>query len=134
MFPFWPLNISFYLSACFLIPNIFSNSNFNCSDAFDLRNLHRLKNIVFQKLFWPFTVQIIGKSPEVPYHGITSPYSYFEIIWTFSPIQQEAKDGQEKLSAEQSWKVTRFFLWKLVSVSVTVSAESIGQSGFRFWT
>ena len=31
------------------------------------------------------------KSPEVPSHGITSPYSYFEVIWIFAPIQQEAK-------------------------------------------
>ena len=41
------------------------------------------------------------KSPEVPFHGITSPYSYFEVIWIFAPIQQEAKHDQEKLSAEQ---------------------------------
>ena len=41
-----------------------------------------------------------GKSPEVPFHGITSPYSYFEVIWIFAPIQQEAKHDQEKLSAE----------------------------------
>ena len=32
--------------------------------------------------------------------------------------------------------VTRFFLWNVVSVSVTVSAESISQFGFwfRYWT
>ena len=42
-----------------------------------------------------------GKSPEVPFHGITLPYSYFEVIWVFVPIQQEAKHDQEKLSAEQ---------------------------------
>ena len=43
-----------------------------------------------------------GKSPEVPFHGITSPYSYFEVIWIFAPIHQEAKHDQEKLSAEQN--------------------------------
>ena len=43
--------------------------------------------------------------PEVPFHGITSPYSYFEVILTFMPIQQEAKHDQEKLSAEQKWKI-----------------------------
>ena len=32
-----------------------------------------------------------GKSPEVPFHGITSPKSYFEEIGIFAPIQQEAK-------------------------------------------
>ena len=42
-----------------------------------------------------------GKSPEVPFHGIISPYSYFEVILIFAPIQQEAKHDQEKLSAEQ---------------------------------
>ena len=42
-----------------------------------------------------------GKSPEVPFHGITSSYNYFEEIWIFAPIQQEAKHDQEKLSAEQ---------------------------------
>ena len=41
------------------------------------------------------------KSPEVPFHGITLPYSYFEVIWIFAPIQQEAKHDQEKISAEQ---------------------------------
>ena len=40
-------------------------------------------------------------SPEVPFHGITSPYSYFEVILIFAPIQQEAKHDQEKISAEQ---------------------------------
>ena len=44
---------------------------------------------------------IKDKSPEVPFHGITSPYSYFEVIWIFAPIQQEAKHDQEKISAEQ---------------------------------
>ena len=46
-----------------------------------------------------------GKSPEVPFHGITLPYSYFEVIRIFAPIQQEAKHDQEKLSAEQTHKV-----------------------------
>ena len=36
-----------------------------------------------------------------PFHGITSSYSYFEVIWIFAPIQQEAKHDKEKLSAEQ---------------------------------
>ena len=45
------------------------------------------------------------KSPEVPFHGITSPYSYFEVIWIFVPIQQEAKHDQEKISAELKWRV-----------------------------
>ena len=35
------------------------------------------------------------KSPEVPFHGITSPYRYFEVIWIFAPIQQEANHDQE---------------------------------------
>ena len=42
-----------------------------------------------------------GKSPEFPFHGITSPYSYFEVIWIFAPIQQEAKHDEEKLSVKQ---------------------------------
>ena len=36
------------------------------------------------------------KSPEVPFHGITSPYSYFEVIWIFAPIQQEKKPKKHK--------------------------------------
>ena len=36
-----------------------------------------------------------GKSPEVLFHGITSPYSYFEMILNFAPIHQEAKHDQE---------------------------------------
>ena len=53
------------------------------------------------------TIMMIGKgkSPEVPFHGITLPYSYFEVIWIFAPIQQEAKHDQKKLSAEQKLKV-----------------------------
>ena len=45
------------------------------------------------------------KSPIVPFHGITSTYSYFKEIWIFTPIKQEAKHDQEKLSAELTWKV-----------------------------
>ena len=40
------------------------------------------------------------KSPVVAFHRITSPYTYFEEIWIFAPIQQEAKHDQEKLSTE----------------------------------
>ena len=42
-----------------------------------------------------------GKSPEVPFHGITLPYSHSEVILILVPIQQEAKHDQEKLSVEQ---------------------------------
>ena len=52
-----------------------------------------------------WTIQLKDKSPEVLFHGITSPYSYFEVIWIFAPIQLEAKHDQEKISAEQKWKV-----------------------------
>ena len=50
----------------------------------------------------PWQIGIMGKdkSPVVPFHGITLPYSYFEEIWIFVPIQQEAKYDKEKLSAE----------------------------------
>ena len=40
-------------------------------------------------IFMNFTVK--GKCPEVPFHEIPSSYSYFEVIWFFAPIQQEAK-------------------------------------------
>ena len=46
-----------------------------------------------------------GKSPVVRFHGITLPYSYFEEIRIFTPIQQEAKHDQETLSAELNKKV-----------------------------
>ena len=43
-----------------------------------------------------------GESPEVPFHGITLSYSYFEVCnLNFLPIQQEAKHDREKLSAER---------------------------------
>ena len=41
-----------------------------------------------------------GKSLVIQFHGITLPYSYFEEIWIFAEIQQEAKHDQEKISAE----------------------------------
>ena len=41
------------------------------------------------------------KSPEVPFHGTTSPSSYFEVIWIFEPILKKAKHDQEKISTEQ---------------------------------
>ena len=68
------------------------------SDIFVGINLKKRRNLelVLYDLF-----MFKGKSPEVPFHGITSPYNYFEVIWIFAPIQQEAKHDQEKLSAEQ---------------------------------
>ena len=46
--------------ACFSIPIIFSNLNYNCSNSLDMRNLQEQvkKAFCFQKLFWPFTVWI----------------------------------------------------------------------------
>ena len=61
-----------------------------------------------------------GKSSEVLFHGITWPYSYFEVIWIFKPIQQEAKHDQEKLSARQNWKIcwtVKLFSWNIVNLS-----------------
>ena len=44
------------------------------------------------------------KCPEVPFHRITLPYSYFE---EFELLHQFSKkqNNQEKISAEQKWKV-----------------------------
>ena len=46
--------------ACFSIPIIFSNLNYNCSTSLDLRNLQEQvkKAFCYQKMFWPFTVFI----------------------------------------------------------------------------
>ena len=46
--------------ACFWIPIIFSNFNYNCSNLLDMRNLQeQVKNaFCYQKLFWPSTVWI----------------------------------------------------------------------------
>ena len=46
--------------ACFSIPKIFFNLNFNCSNLSILRNLQEQvkKAFCYQKLFWPFTVWI----------------------------------------------------------------------------
>ena len=50
----------FNFSCRFLNPNIFSNSNYNCSNFLDLRNLQEQvkKEFCHQKLVWPFTVWI----------------------------------------------------------------------------
>ena len=44
--------------ACFSIPIIFSNFDFNCSNLSSLRNLQEQvkKAFCYQELFWPFTV------------------------------------------------------------------------------
>ena len=46
--------------ACFSIPIIFSNFDFNCSNLSSLRNLQEQvqKAFCYQELFWPFTVWI----------------------------------------------------------------------------
>ena len=46
--------------ACFSIPIIFSNFNYDCSIFLDVRNLQEQvkKALCYQKLFWPFTVWI----------------------------------------------------------------------------
>jgi hypothetical protein len=46
--------------ACFSIPIIFSNLNYNCSNLLDMRNLQKQvkKAFCYQNLFWPFTVWI----------------------------------------------------------------------------
>ena len=57
--------------------------------------------------FWVWISKIYfgkDKSPEFPFHGTTSSYSYFEVIWIFVQTQQEAKHDHEKLSAEQKLK------------------------------
>ena len=33
------------------------------------------------------------ESPKVPFHGIISPYSYFEVIWIFAPIEFRTKQN-----------------------------------------
>ena len=37
-----------------------------------------------------------GKAPIVPFHGIPSPYSYFEEIRLFVPIQQGTEKTEKK--------------------------------------
>ena len=46
--------------ACFWIPIIFSNFNYNCSNLLDMRNLQKQvkKAFFYQKLFWPSTAWI----------------------------------------------------------------------------
>ena len=50
-------NVFVTFPACFLIPTIFSNFSFNCSNLLDIRNLQEQvkKAFCYQKLFWPFT-------------------------------------------------------------------------------
>ena len=42
-----------------------------------MRKQNENKNLIKS---WRTKMFIKGKSPEVPFHGITSPYSYFEVI------------------------------------------------------
>ena len=42
---------------------------------------------------------------ELTCHVIRVTLRWFKEIWIFAPIQQEAKHDQEKISAEQKWKV-----------------------------
>ena len=44
------------------------------------------------------------KSPEFPFHGTTSSYSYFEVIWILAPIKQEEKHDQRKLQLNRNKK------------------------------
>ena len=69
----------------------------------DPKSIYSFGNSAFFSATWykSYALYFKDKSPEVPFHGITSPYSYFEVIWIFAPIQQEAKHDQEKISAEQ---------------------------------
>ena len=55
----WKFNFLTF-PADFLIPIIFSNLNYNCSNFFYVRNLQEQvkKAFCYQKLFWPFTVWI----------------------------------------------------------------------------
>ena len=55
----WKFNFLTF-PACFSIPIIFSNLNFNCSNLWSLRNLKEQvkKAFCYQKLFWPFTLWI----------------------------------------------------------------------------
>ena len=45
--------------ACFKIPIIFSNLNYNCSNLLDLRNLQKQvkKAFCYQRYFWPLSVR-----------------------------------------------------------------------------
>ena len=59
--PFLRDNNSFLtFPACFWIPIIFYDLNYNCSNLLDMRNLQEQvkKAFCYQKLFWPFTVWI----------------------------------------------------------------------------
>ena len=42
---------------CFQVPIVLSNSNSNCSNLLDLRNLQEQVAFCYQKLFWPFIVR-----------------------------------------------------------------------------
>ena len=64
-----------------------------------------------------------GKSPVVPFHGITLPYSYFEEIWIFAQMQQEAKHDQEKISAEQKWKAQQSFAFLHIKPKFKFAAQ-----------
>ena len=75
---------------------------------FVLLNYTYMKQVFWNKLSHQKTI-VKDKFPEVPFHGITSPYSYFEVSWIFAPIQQEAKHDQEK---NISWTEIKSLLTK----------------------
>ena len=75
----WKFNFLTF-PACFSIPIIFSNLNFNCSNLWSLRNLKEQvkKAFCYQKLFWPFTLWINFSSDLKNFANSPPPASNFK--------------------------------------------------------
>ena len=94
--------------ACFWIPIIFSNLNYNCSNLLDMRNLQEQvkKAFCYQKLIWPFTVWINCSSDRKKFANFWPSASNFK---SFS------------LSLEHTILVTKYnyFLFSFLFVGVS---------------
>ena len=92
LLPFWVVNCYqkniFFSNFCcmFLNSNIFfPNLNYNCSNLLDMRNLqeHVKKAFCYQKLLWPFTVQInCSSDPKIFANSRPSASNFKSFSWS----------------------------------------------------
>ena len=74
-------------------------------------------------IFWSY-MSTHGKAPVVPFHEITSLYSYFEEIWIFAPIQS---------ATEKTEKIIFCFRTELKTKSLFTTTSNVLPFKFKYW-